>query len=43
MGGVWGAGTYNQLNAIIWASYGRPGETLEDFTEMMRQVTYLTD
>jgi hypothetical protein len=31
-----GGGSYEQLNAIIWASYGRPGETLEDFNSMMR-------
>ena len=31
-----GGGSYDQLNAIIWASYSRPGVSLEDFTSMMR-------
>ena len=31
------AGTYEQINAILWASYGMPGESLEIFTETMRE------
>lgn len=34
--GATGGGTTEQINAIIWASYRLPGESLEDFTEQMR-------
>ena len=32
-----GGGSYEQINAILWASYGAPGEGLAEFTETMRE------
>ena len=34
--GTLGGGTYEQINAIIWASYALPGLSLEAFTAEMR-------
>jgi hypothetical protein len=35
--GKTGGGTTEQINAIIWTSYRLPGESLEEFTEQMRE------
>ena len=37
MQGNAGGDSYEQINSILWASYGRPGESLEAFVAAMRE------
>lgn len=32
-----GGASYEQINARLWSSYAKPGETLDEFTAMMRE------